>query len=70
MKITKNSKVVADADSDKKELVDIAVKEANDHINEAKDSLLYIIKHSDDEDTLDKAKHILSELLTLKFTLD
>lgn len=70
MKITKNNKVIADANSDKKELVDIAIKEAKDHMNEAKDSLLYIIKHSDDKDTLDKAKHVLSELLPLKFILD
>lgn len=70
MKITKNAKVVADVDSDKKELVDIAIKEAKDHLNEAKDSLLYVVKHSDDKATLDRAKHVLSELLPLKFVLD
>lgn len=70
MKITKNAKVVADVDSDKKELVDIAIKEAKDHLNEAKDSLLYVVKHSDDKATLDSAKHVLSELLPLKFILD
>lgn len=70
MKITKNAKVVANVDSDKKELVDIAIKEAKDHLNEAKDSLLYVVKHSDDKATLDRAKHVLSELLPLKFVLD
>ena len=55
MKITKNSKIVADVEDDNKELVD---------------SLLYIIKNSDDKATLDRAKHVLSELLPLKFVLD
>lgn len=70
MKITKNAKVVANVDSDKKELVDIAIKEAKGHLDEAKDSLLYVVKHSDDKATLDQAKHVLSELLPLKFVLD
>lgn len=70
MKITKNSKIVADVEDDKKELVDIAIKEAKDHLDKAKDSLLYIIKNSDDKEILDRAKHVLSELLPLKFVLD